>query len=385
MSTFKVIKKYPILYKKDKSGKVRLWSISAIFNNIDNTYWINIEYGQKDGKITYNEKEVREGKNIGKKNETSIEQQTILICDKTFKDKKEKEEYTENIDDDKTDKSFAPMLADKWEPNSKTKRKVDITFPCFIQPKLDGIRCLTYLKDGKIVNQSRQLKYFNNLTHINSELENILKKNPDLVLDGELYNHDIVFNQIAGIVKKEKLKDEDFEKLKQIQYHIYDCFFENKNLSFNERNKFLQSLKDNMKYVKIVSTDTCKSKDDVIVFHSKFLLDKYEGAILRNSDSLYEFRRSKHLQKFKTFSDDEFEIIDFKEGTGHDLGTVIWKCKTKDGKEFDVRPIGSVQERSELFKNGKQCIGKMLTVTYQELSEFGVPRFPVGKTIRDYE
>ena len=383
--SFKVIKKYPILYKKDKSGKLRTWSILAIFKNTDNTYWINLEYGQKDGKITYNEKEVREGKNIGKKNETSIEQQTILICDKTFKDKKEKEEYTENIDDDKTDKSFAPMLADKWEPNSKTKRKVDITFPCFIQPKLDGIRCLTYLKDGKIVNQSRQLKYFNNLTHINSELENILKKNPDLVLDGELYNHDIVFNQIAGIVKKEKLKDEDFEKLKQIQYHIYDCFFENKNLIFNERNKFLQSLKDNMKYVKIVSTDTCKSKDDVVTFHSKFLLDKYEGAILRNSDSSYEFRRSKHLQKFKTFSDDEFEIIDFKEGTGHDLGTVIWKCKTKDGKEFDVRPIGSVQERSELFKNGKQFIGKMLTVTYQELSEFGVPRFPVGKTIRDYE
>ena len=114
-------------------------------------------------------------------------------------------------------------------------------------------------------------------------------------------------------------------------------------------------------------------------------MDKYEGAILRNRDSIYEFRRSKHLQKFKTFSDDEFEIIDFKEGTGHDLGTVIWKCKTKSGKEFDVRPIGTVQERSELFKNGDILVGKMLTVTYQELSEFGVPRFPVGKTIRDYE
>jgi len=385
MKNISVIKDYPVLYKKDKSGKTRVWKLSATMNNDNNSFWIEIDYGQMDGKITHNEKEVKEGKNIGKKNETSIEQQTILICDKTFKDKKEKEEYTENIDDNKTEKSFAPMLADKWEPNSKTKRKVDITFPCFIQPKLDGIRCLTYLKDNKIVNQSRQLKYFNNLTHINNELEIIFKKNPYLVLDGELYNHDIVFNQIAGIVKKEKLKDEDFEKLKQIQYHVYDCFFENKNLSFNERNKFLQSLKNNMKYVKIVSTDTCKSKDDVIIFHSKFLLDKYEGAILRNSDSLYEFRRSKNLQKFKTFSDDEFEIIDFKEGTGHDLGTVIWKCKTKDGKEFDVRPIGSIQERSELFKNGKQCIGKMLTVTYQELSEFGVPRFPVGKTIRDYE
>lgn len=91
MSTFSIIKKYPILYKKNKSGKVRLWSILAIFDNIDNTYWINIEYGQKDGKITYIEKEVKESK-------TSIEQQTILICDKTFRNKKEKEGYSENIE-----------------------------------------------------------------------------------------------------------------------------------------------------------------------------------------------------------------------------------------------------------------------------------------------
>ena len=383
MST--IIKNYPALFKKDKSGKVRVWKLNAILKNDDNSFWIQIDYGQEDGKITRNEKQVTEGKNIGKKNETTIEQQLILVCDKTFKDKKEKEEYTENINEDKIDKSYAPMLADKWEPTSKTKRKIDIIFPCFIQPKLDGIRCLTYLKNGQIVNQSRQLKYFNNLTHINDELVNLFKKNPNLVLDGELYNHDIVFNQIAGIVKKEKLKDDDYEKLKQIQYHVYDCFFEKENLSFNERSTFLQSLKNKMKYTKIVETESCDSKDDVITFHSKFLSDKYEGAILRNCDSMYEFRRSKHLQKFKTFSDDEFEIIDFKEGTGHDLGTVIWKCKTKGGKEFDVRPIGTVQERSELFKNGARLVGKMLTVTYQELSEFGVPRVPVGKTISDYE
>jgi len=64
---------------------------------------------------------------------------------------------------------------------------------------------------------------------------------------------------------------------------------------------------------------------------------------------------------------------------------VIWKCKTKEGKEFEVRPVGTVESRSELLKNASKCIGKFLTVTYQELSEFGVPRFPVGKTIRDYE
>lgn len=385
-----ILKDYPELYKKDKSGKVRIWKLDATKHE-DSTCWIETQYGQKDGKITYSEKEVKSGKNIGKKNETSVEEQTVLVCDKTWKDKKEKEEYNEiidSIDRVKVDKSYAPMLADKWDPNSKVNRKVDIEFPCYIQPKLDGIRCLTYIKDEKIVNQSRQLKYFNNLTHINEELEVVFKNNPNIVFDGELYNHDIVFNQIAGIVKKEKLKEEDREKLKQIQYHIYDCFFDDdKDVIFKERNNFLEELKKNKwKYVKIVSTDICKKKDDVLEnFHTKYILNKYEGAILRNTDSVYEFRRTKNLQKFKIFSDDEFEIINFKEGTGHDANTVIWKCKTKDDKEFDVRPIGTVEERSQLLKNASKCIGKMLTVTYQELSEFGVPRFPVGKTIRDYE
>jgi ATP-dependent DNA ligase len=290
--------------------------------------------------------------------------------------------------DSKLDKFFAPMLADRWDPETKIKRKIDINFPCFVQPKLDGVRCLTYIKNEEVVNQSRQLKYFNNLSHINDELKTILKDNSNIVFDGELYNHNISFNQIAGIVKKEKLKNEDHEKLKEIEYHIYDCFFQDdKNVLFKDRNIFLENLKNNKwKYVKIVSTEICKTKEDVVnTFHKKFFLNKYEGVILRNIESIYEFRRTKNLQKFKIFSDDEFEIINFKEGTGHDKNTVIWKCKTKDNKEFDVRPIGTVKERSELLKNADKNIGKMLTVTYQELSEFGVPRFPVGKHIRDYE
>jgi ATP-dependent DNA ligase len=390
-SSTTVIKNYPVLYKKDKSDKVRIWNISAVLNCDDNTYWIKTEYGQKDGKIIVTEKEITEGKNIGKKNETTIEKQLVLVCDKTFKDKKEKEEYIETLDeinDEKQNKSFCPMLADKWDPNSKTKRKIDITFPCFIQPKLDGIRCLSYLKKNEIVNQSRQLKYFKNLDHINKELDIIFKKFPDLIFDGELYNHDIVFNKIAGIVKTEKLKEGDKEKLEQIQYHIYDCFVEKNDQAFSERFDLLQkanSMKE-WKYLKFVPTLVCKDKDEVVnKFHPQFIEQKFEGSILRNKNSVYEFNRTKHLQKFKTFEDDEFEIINFKEGTGHDLGTVVWKCKTKSGKEFDVRPIGTVEERSELFKNAPKLIGKMLTVTYQELSEFGVPRFPVGKNIRDYE
>jgi hypothetical protein len=95
--------------------------------------------------------------------------------------------------------------------------------------------------------------------------------------------------------------------------------------------------------------------------------------------------RSHDLQKYKEFFEDEFQIIGFKEGDGRDKGTVIWVCKTegKDGKEFSVRPRGSVALRTELYKNAHEWVGKQLTVIYQERMESGIPRFPVGKSVRD--
>ena len=83
------------------------------------------------------------------------------------------------------------------------------------------------------------------------------------------------------------------------------------------------------------------------------------------------------------FNDDEFEIIGFQEGCGVDEKTVIWKCKTTNNEEFNVRPIGDLEHRRLLFSKAPKYIGKMLTVKYQELSEIGVPRFPVGKDIRE--
>ena len=95
--------------------------------------------------------------------------------------------------------------------------------------------------------------------------------------------------------------------------------------------------------------------------------------------------RSPDLQKFKTFLDDEYEIVGFTQGTGTDEGCVIWECKTKEGKTFSVRPRGSVAERQGYFNNGNEWIGSQLTVRYQELTDGGIPRFPVGITIRNYE
>ena len=112
----------------------------------------------------------------------------------------------------------------------------------------------------------------------------------------------------------------------------------------------------------------------------------YEGVIIRNKKGLYRLAtRSEDLQKFKEFEDAEFSIVGFTEGEGNEKGAVIWICETEEKKKFRVRPKGTVDDRKELFKKGQTYVGKMLTVKYQELTDEGIPRFPVGLAIRDYE
>jgi DNA ligase-1 len=112
----------------------------------------------------------------------------------------------------------------------------------------------------------------------------------------------------------------------------------------------------------------------------------YEGTMIREASSVYEIgKRSNYLLKLKDFMTDEYKVIGMRECAGKDVGTPTWVCVTGNGQEFTVRPEGTQEKRREMFKNGHKYIGKMLTVKYQNLTELGVPRFPVGIAFRDYE
>jgi DNA ligase-1 len=128
-----------------------------------------------------------------------------------------------------------------------------------------------------------------------------------------------------------------------------------------------------------------KNEDECKKMFEEFVSEDFEGIMLRNVNGLYKQNyRSNDLQKYKEFMESEFKIIDCKEGEGRDEGTVIWICETPvDKRVFSVRPKGTIEMRRDWFKNSKKYIGKKLTVIYQELSELGVPRFPVGKSVRE--
>jgi DNA ligase-1 len=382
-------KEYPLLFGKDKSGKTRVWKATVFSFEGSNKAMSVIKHGIYEGKLQLDTREYTEGKNIGKKNETTPLQQCVAEIEKKRKDKMEKEGYSETYTSREPESSsqhprkIFPMLANKYEPAVSLRKRGGITFPCFVQPKLDGLRCVVYLVDGAPVYQSRTGGTFTVLQHLDAPIMEILSRNPTLVLDGELYTQQMPFEELAGIIKKKKLTEHDRAKIQFIQYHVYDLVIP--GMPFRERLSILQqTIPTNSAWIQSVPTYLANELVDFREKFSEYVAAGYEGIMLRNTEGHYqENYRSNDLMKYKEFFESEYPIVDFREAVGRDAGTVIWECETPDGRRFSVRPRGTQEARREWFRKASSLIGKQLTVIYQELSEMGVPRFPVGKAIRD--
>ena len=270
---------------------------------------------------------------------------------------------------------YEPMLVHKYK-----KRKRDTIFPYIVQHKLDGVRCVVI--DDELY--SRYGNVFPTLKHIKEELKLNKEK---LILDGELYTDDINFEQIVGLVKKSKKTSEEEKNSLKIYLNIFDYI--ESGLTFEQRYSnlcyFLK--KHNFQDLKLVKTEKCFSEKEIYVYLEKYIMEGYEGVVMRNLRGKYQPNtRSIHLQKLKKSKDEKFEIIGFSApNTGTEYGCVIWTWKAKNGKTFSVKPLGNLEERRQQFINGKKYLGKKLTVKYQELTNHGIPRFPIGLAIRDYE
>ena len=279
------------------------------------------------------------------------------------------------------------MLANKYDPS--VKKRQGIVYPCFVQPKLDGLRCVVYLDPAsrQPIYQSRTGGLFSVLHHLDESVMSIFAKNPELILDGELYTKEIPFEELAGIIKKKTLSQEDQIRIQEVQYHVYDIV--DTDATYSRRYQTLQTIiepssqQQQNHLVQNVATYLVTSVAEFREKFGEFVESGYEGIMLRNVGGLYrENYRSNDLLKYKEFFESEYPIVGFKEASGRDAGTVIWECETPERRQFSVRPRGTVEQRKQWFKDAKLIVGKDLTVIYQELSEMGVPRFPVGKAIR---
>ena len=368
---------FPTLYGNVCRGdKIKIWNISVVYNQENNTAKIIRNYGQLDGKQTQSIQEITQGKNIGTVNETSVYTQACNEA-KSYWTKQKESGYVEDKNSLQEDIQMLPMLAHDYK---KRQNSININ-DAFVQPKIDGVRLMVTC-DTKI---SRTGKLVQNMDHLDAELEKCFKIiNKKIVFDGELFTFELPFEDISGCARQ--TKNVDRNKITKLKYYIFDCYLhDTPNMPFSERNKLLQSIFQKHTFTNLVLVNTEKLTHPVDYYHEKYVNADYEGIMIRNANGIYKFHyRSVDLQKYKTFEDKEYEIVGVKEATGNDKGTAIFVCKSKN-EVFSVRPRGSREIRSDYWNNSQDYIGKMLTVRYQNFTENGLPRFPVGIAIRDYE
>lgn len=373
----------PKLYSQTSIGQIQEWTIEV--DEVNGAF--RSHEGVVGGAITTSKWTFAKVKNEGKVNATTPGQQAIKEAQARWKKKTEKGAF-EDIERAKANEQvyFKPQLAHKW-----TEQKHKIVYPAIVQPKLDGICNLQTID----ISQSREGKKFIAVPHIAKVLEPFFKRHPNAVLHGELYNHQFKhnFNKIVSLVKQLKPTLEQFqESEKLIQYWIYDCYFpEMPNMQFDDRYSYLVqelAIVDLLKFSSLVMVENriVSSEKQVEELCEEFISQGYEGAMVRNIESKYQQKRTTDLLKVKLFQDEEYEIVDIKDGLGNRSGLASTvTCKLKDGRTFDCGVIGNDVYTAELFKNKNKYIGKLGTVRYQNLTPDGIPRFGKLKTIRDYE
>jgi DNA ligase-1 len=368
---------YKKLYKRTATGAVQVW-------------WQELEggryrthSGQVDGQIVTSEWTQAKPKNVGRSNETSAEDQATSEVESNYT-RKRKDGYSDSVSAAKDSNRFSPMLAKDFD-DYKDKLDLSKAGGLWCQPKLDGIRCIANAQGL----WSRKGDRIVSCPHIEGVLMPFFAAMPDLMLDGELYNHNLKdnFNEITSLVKKLKPTDEHFAKTAEIvQYHVYDSPSPD---DYAERvGRIIDLIEDVGLPLVHVPTKWVQGVELLDRWYEEWLDAGYEGQMIRLPGP-YETKRSKLLLKRKEFVDSEFVVLDILEGVGNASGgaKVAWlQLDTDPTKKFKADVVGTKAERVQILTNRHKLIGKMATVKYfKQRTPAGIPRFGKIKLIHEAE
>lgn len=437
-------KEYPTLYARAMTGKILIWKATVKSQN--NQVDIMISYGEFTGDRTTRWERNIQGVNIGKSNETNSWQQAEAKIESRIKTKKRKgymtlEEVKDDIDSanavgtgiklltdnrdellklletylpkNKTDLDgdVKPMLAKQYyrtkknwtdpEGNlwsdrkyyyisnphvTKEKNAVVPKFPCIGQPKINGGRALSQIKLGKALMKSRDgleyiVHHINDFFNINNDI--FIYEGEDIILDGELYIHGELLQDIMSAVKKANLNT---PRIKLILFDLAISTYSNLERWEIIKNHIKPKLDIHLTCpIEIIKTVIINNEVEAQRFTDWCIKNGYEGGIFRDADAEYVFGgRRNCLTKLKRAIDEEFKIVDIipqeKDSTKGN-----YTCINKNGEMFDVTPKGTDDFKRELLFNKAKYIGKNLTITFYEWTKDMKPLHIMNNLIRDYE
>lgn len=370
-------KTYKKLYKRDSTGKIRVWWAQQF----------NDEYcffsGINEGKIVQSKNTIVKPKNVGKTNETTSCEQARLEIEAKYT-KQQKLGYTDDINkiDSAAKKFIKPMLAKNYKDYAS---KIDLSSGNYIlQCKLNGHRCIA-TKDGLFTRKGEE---YLSVPHISEALKPFFDKFTDAVLDGELFNEDLrqQLNELSKLIRKTKhITEEDLKNSAElVRYYVYDGYGMtcdgatlDKKSKYEIRKKSIDRFIDgfNVDCITYVANYPVKSEEGFFKIYNQFIEDGHEGAMLRDLNSEYENKRSKYLLKIKPDDDSEAMIIDIIEGKGNWSGTAKTATLKWGDKEFDATFKGTQEQLSEILKNKQKWLDKEVTFLYNGLTGLHTPNF----------
>lgn len=381
------------LFGLNKDGSFKVWSICVSGSTI------TIKHGKEGGKLTTKTEEVLEGKQKRSKEEQAV-------FEATSKYKKQLDKGYRESKDDLSCLSLQAMLA-----QDARKKGHLIKYPCYTVNKLDGVRCLAFLRDGKVILQSRGNKEFT-VPHLKESLSYVLEDG--VTLDGEIYLHGEVLEDILSAVKRTDPEKEiegakrafdknpnegtrfeldhaiDIKRIRDnLEFHVFDVMIRwSEDMTFDQRiqnlsNDCLNSDKRKLS-TRYTTPRLCSNKKELLQHHKEAVEAGFEGIMIRNSCGVYESgKRSNDLLKYKEFLDDEFEII----GVNKDKnGNAVFTCwDTLANTSFEVS-YGDFDQRKHQLEHKELYIGKWLKVKYQtRYKKTLLPQFPTGLGLREME
>jgi ATP-dependent DNA ligase len=362
------------LFKKSSTGKLCSWSIDVVGDTYFETY------GYVGMKQTTTPGTKCEPKNVGRANALTAEQQAQAEAKSKWEKKQKSSNYMLSPDaamrgdsSELVEGGLLPMLAHKFSDQAEK-----LVYPCFVQPKLDGHRCIA-MPEGSLWSRTR--KPIMSVPHINLAVQDVvlLKEGP-LPLDGELYTHEYraKFEELTHFIRQSQPE----LGCEIVQYHIYDVVAP--SMTFRQRLAYMkQAVNLKAGPIKLVDTIEVANEDELMVAFEDFLAQGYEGAIARNADGLYVGKRSYDLLKIKQFDDAEFLCIGVEEGRGKLAGHAIFVCDAGNEVSFRAKMKGEQAALKKYFSNPGLVVDRQVTVKYQGKTKYGIPRFPVAIRIRE--
>ena len=342
------------LYKTSSKGATQVIDMEIIGDTYTRTW------GQLDGKMQ-SKSTTAKGKNIGKANETSPEEQAIIEA-KAVWVKKQKANYSLSPE--------APVTVNlPMKVNDYHKHKNKVNFPCFASPKLNGINCEYRLVDGELILLSRGGEEYPIPEHQRASVLAAMELYCVESINGEMYKHGEHLQDIMAATKKHN------DLTEHLVFFMFDL--PTLNIPYEEKVSILESF--SFPYVIAVDIVEVTSHEGLTEYHNACTAKGLEGIIIRNKNAMYEYNtRSLNVFKYKVAQDAEFKVTDYElDKNGHAVFQAQVGINT-----FKVKLKGTNEERLAMAAEASSYIGKWLKVEFETWSRDGIPLKPVGIMFR---